>query len=151
MARFARRNDGKDFEDYKRTVGYDKWESVVERFAPKNVAVPGLSEERRVRHNLIQVRAITCSMYNGKNDDLLEVVIDLVDNDIWPFEQFPRAIDETATPHFRQSGGRELHGFALDPIDHRERGTRIVSGDPIKDTIEIIARGGLERNFSCDS
>jgi hypothetical protein len=31
--RFARRNDGMDFEDYKKVVGYDKWESVDERFA----------------------------------------------------------------------------------------------------------------------
>jgi dihydroorotate dehydrogenase subfamily 1 len=33
--RFAMRNDGMDFEDYKKVVGYDKWESVDERFAPK--------------------------------------------------------------------------------------------------------------------
>ena len=31
--KFARRNDGMDFEEYKRVVGYDKWESVDERFA----------------------------------------------------------------------------------------------------------------------
>jgi len=30
---FARRNDGMSFEDYKKLVGYDKWESVDERFA----------------------------------------------------------------------------------------------------------------------
>jgi 2,3-dimethylmalate lyase len=30
--KFARRNDGMDFEDYKRLVGYDQWESVDERF-----------------------------------------------------------------------------------------------------------------------
>jgi 2-methylisocitrate lyase-like PEP mutase family enzyme len=30
---FARRNDGMDFEDYKKTVGYDKWESIDDRFA----------------------------------------------------------------------------------------------------------------------
>jgi len=33
--KFAHRNDGMDFEDYKKLVGYDKWESVDERFAPK--------------------------------------------------------------------------------------------------------------------
>ena len=33
--KFARRNDGMDFEDYKKVVGYDKWESVDERFAPR--------------------------------------------------------------------------------------------------------------------
>ena len=33
--KFARRNDGMDFEDYKKLVGYDKWESVDERFAPR--------------------------------------------------------------------------------------------------------------------
>ena len=33
--KFALRNDGMDFEDYKKVVGYDKWESVDERFAPK--------------------------------------------------------------------------------------------------------------------
>ncbi len=33
--KFARRNDGMDFEDYKRLVGYDKWESVDERFTPR--------------------------------------------------------------------------------------------------------------------
>ncbi len=33
--KFARRNDGMDFEDYKKLVGYDKWESIDERFAPK--------------------------------------------------------------------------------------------------------------------
>jgi hypothetical protein len=32
--KFARRNDGMDFEDYKRVVGYDKWERVDEQFAP---------------------------------------------------------------------------------------------------------------------
>jgi 2-methylisocitrate lyase-like PEP mutase family enzyme len=32
---FARRNDGMDFEDYKKLVGFDKWESVDERFAPR--------------------------------------------------------------------------------------------------------------------
>src|SRR5262249_44218265 len=30
----ARRNDGMDFEDYKKLVGYDEWQSVDERFAP---------------------------------------------------------------------------------------------------------------------
>ena len=33
--KFARRNDGMDFEEYKKVVGYDKWESVDERFAPR--------------------------------------------------------------------------------------------------------------------
>jgi 2-methylisocitrate lyase-like PEP mutase family enzyme len=33
--KFARRNDGMDFEDYKKLVGYDTWGSVDERFAPK--------------------------------------------------------------------------------------------------------------------
>jgi 2-methylisocitrate lyase-like PEP mutase family enzyme len=32
--RFARRNDGMDFEQYKKTVGFDQWTSVEERFAP---------------------------------------------------------------------------------------------------------------------
>ena len=32
--KFARRNDGMDFEEYKAVVGYDKWEGVDERFAP---------------------------------------------------------------------------------------------------------------------
>jgi len=32
--KFARRNDGMDFEAYKKVVGYDKWESVDDRFAP---------------------------------------------------------------------------------------------------------------------
>jgi len=32
--RFAMRNDGMNFEEYKKVVGYDKWESVDERFAP---------------------------------------------------------------------------------------------------------------------
>jgi 2-methylisocitrate lyase-like PEP mutase family enzyme len=31
---FARRNDGMDFEAYKKLVGYDKWERIDERFAP---------------------------------------------------------------------------------------------------------------------
>ncbi len=31
---FARRNDGMDFEDYKKLVGYDKWVSIDEEFAP---------------------------------------------------------------------------------------------------------------------
>ena len=31
--KFARRNDGMDFEEYKKLVGYDKWESVDERFS----------------------------------------------------------------------------------------------------------------------
>jgi len=30
---FARRNDGMDFEDYKKAVGYDKWERIDARFA----------------------------------------------------------------------------------------------------------------------
>jgi hypothetical protein len=29
---FVRRNDGMDFEDYKRLVGYDKWEAIDQRF-----------------------------------------------------------------------------------------------------------------------
>jgi 2-methylisocitrate lyase-like PEP mutase family enzyme len=33
--KFAHRNDGMDFEQYKKLVGYDKWESIDERFAPK--------------------------------------------------------------------------------------------------------------------
>ena len=33
--KFARRNDGMDFEEYKKVVGYDKWESVDERYAPR--------------------------------------------------------------------------------------------------------------------
>jgi 2-methylisocitrate lyase-like PEP mutase family enzyme len=31
--RFARRNDGMDFEAYKRLVGYDEWQSIEDRFA----------------------------------------------------------------------------------------------------------------------
>ncbi len=31
---FKRRNDGMDFEEYKKVVGYDIWESVDDRFAP---------------------------------------------------------------------------------------------------------------------
>ena len=31
--KFARRNDGMDFEAYKKVVGYDKWASVEDRFA----------------------------------------------------------------------------------------------------------------------
>ena len=30
--KFARRNDGMDFEEYKRVVGFDKWASIDERF-----------------------------------------------------------------------------------------------------------------------
>jgi len=33
---FARRNDGMDFEDYKKVVGYDKWEAIDSRFAGAN-------------------------------------------------------------------------------------------------------------------
>jgi hypothetical protein len=33
--KFALRNDGMDFEEYKKVVGYDKWESVDDRFAPR--------------------------------------------------------------------------------------------------------------------
>ncbi len=32
--RFARRHDGMSFEDYKKVVGFDRWASVDERFAP---------------------------------------------------------------------------------------------------------------------
>ncbi|MFL6935003.1 MAG: oxaloacetate decarboxylase [Xanthobacteraceae bacterium] len=31
--RFARRNDGMDFEAYKKLVGYDEWQSIDDRFA----------------------------------------------------------------------------------------------------------------------
>jgi 2-methylisocitrate lyase-like PEP mutase family enzyme len=31
--RFARRNDGMDFEEYKKVVGFDRWQSIDERFA----------------------------------------------------------------------------------------------------------------------
>jgi len=31
--RFARRNDGMDFEAYKKIVGYDEWQSIDDRFA----------------------------------------------------------------------------------------------------------------------
>jgi 2,3-dimethylmalate lyase len=33
---FARRNDGMDFEDYKKLVGYDRWESIDARFGAPN-------------------------------------------------------------------------------------------------------------------
>ena len=33
--KFALRNSGMNFEEYKKVVGYDKWESVDERFAPR--------------------------------------------------------------------------------------------------------------------
>jgi 2-methylisocitrate lyase-like PEP mutase family enzyme len=33
--KFARRNDGMDFEDYKKLVGYDKWADIDERFGAK--------------------------------------------------------------------------------------------------------------------
>jgi len=33
--KFARRNDGMDFEAYKKLVGYDKWQDIDERLAPK--------------------------------------------------------------------------------------------------------------------
>jgi hypothetical protein len=32
--KFAHRNDGMDFEDYKKLVGFDEWASIDERFAP---------------------------------------------------------------------------------------------------------------------
>jgi hypothetical protein len=32
--KFARRNDGMDFEEYKRVVGYDRWENLEDRFTP---------------------------------------------------------------------------------------------------------------------
>ncbi len=32
---FIRRNDGMDFEAYKKLVGYDEWQDIDERFAPK--------------------------------------------------------------------------------------------------------------------
>jgi 2,3-dimethylmalate lyase len=32
---FARRSDGMDFEAYKKLVGYDRWQDIDERFAPK--------------------------------------------------------------------------------------------------------------------
>jgi 2-methylisocitrate lyase-like PEP mutase family enzyme len=35
--KFALRNDGMDFEVYKKVVGYDQWESVDERFAPPTI------------------------------------------------------------------------------------------------------------------
>jgi hypothetical protein len=31
---FARRNDGMDFEDYKKLVGFDEWAGIDEEFAP---------------------------------------------------------------------------------------------------------------------
>jgi 2-methylisocitrate lyase-like PEP mutase family enzyme len=31
--RFARRNDGMDFETYKQIVGYDDWQGIEDRFA----------------------------------------------------------------------------------------------------------------------
>lgn len=31
--RFARRNDGMDFEEYKKVVGYDDWQAIDDRFA----------------------------------------------------------------------------------------------------------------------
>jgi 2-methylisocitrate lyase-like PEP mutase family enzyme len=34
--KFARRNDGMDFEDYKKLVGFDEWASIDERFAPRD-------------------------------------------------------------------------------------------------------------------
>jgi 2,3-dimethylmalate lyase len=32
--KFARRNDGMDFEEYKRVVGYDRWEKLEDQFTP---------------------------------------------------------------------------------------------------------------------
>jgi hypothetical protein len=32
-SRFARRNDGMDFETYKQVVGYDEWQGIEDRFA----------------------------------------------------------------------------------------------------------------------
>jgi 2-methylisocitrate lyase-like PEP mutase family enzyme len=32
--KFARRNDGMDFEEYKRVVGYDRWENLDDQFTP---------------------------------------------------------------------------------------------------------------------
>jgi hypothetical protein len=31
--KFARRNDGMDFEEYKKVVGFDTWAGIDERFA----------------------------------------------------------------------------------------------------------------------
>jgi 2-methylisocitrate lyase-like PEP mutase family enzyme len=31
---FARRNDGMDFEEYKKVVGYDRWENLDDQFTP---------------------------------------------------------------------------------------------------------------------
>jgi len=32
--KFARRNDGMDFEEYKKVVGYDRWERLDDQFTP---------------------------------------------------------------------------------------------------------------------
>jgi hypothetical protein len=32
--KFARRNDGMDFEEYKKVVGYDRWQNLDDQFAP---------------------------------------------------------------------------------------------------------------------
>ena len=33
--KFARRNDGMDFEEYKRVVGYDRWKNLDDQFTPR--------------------------------------------------------------------------------------------------------------------
>jgi 2-methylisocitrate lyase-like PEP mutase family enzyme len=45
--KFALRNSGMQFEDYKKIVGYDKWESVDERFGTKQQ--DGLSKAKPIR------------------------------------------------------------------------------------------------------
>ena len=32
--KFARRNDGMDFDEYKKVVGYDRWQSLDDQFTP---------------------------------------------------------------------------------------------------------------------
>ena len=43
--KFARRNDGMDFEEYKRVVGFDKWESMDDRFG--SISLPIIARRAR--------------------------------------------------------------------------------------------------------
>src|SRR5437879_12874952 len=81
------------------------------------------------------------------DDGFLTVFVDLLDNDIWPFEKLARAFNKTGAPHIGQFGAFQPHDLVLDARDHVQRGSRIVPGDPGKDAIKFVAGGGLERNL----
>jgi hypothetical protein len=90
------------------------------------------------------VLAITRTMNDRNNDNFVAIFFYFIDNDVGPLDQLARTLNKAGPTHVRQFRNGKLHHFIFDAFDQLERSTRIVFGNLRKNSIELLACGGLE-------